>query len=490
MSRRGLWIVVFVFSSLLVGCQAAGVAFEPLVRGVTQATATPRAAVAPPPAAAPQQPAQSAAPTAPAPATALPAPPTQPAAPAPTQAAKPVATPATGTVKITGPGSQAVDPAKFDENRAYQHVVVLAKDIGKRVAGTEGSKRGIDYIKQQFEAIGLQTELQPFPVRSFEEKLVKLSTTTPEAKDIGAQALIYSPSGKVTASLVAVPNLGRPEDYRNLDVRGKIVLVQRGQFFLSDKVKNAVDKGAVAVVIYNTEPQVFTGTLRERGSVPSIAVSGESGQALLNLLKRGPVTATIEVETDMSEKQGHNVIARRPGNDQVFVFGGHIDSVQTGPGANDNASGTAVVLELARVLAQSNRPETLIFVGFDAEESGLVGSRAYVEKLSEAERKRIKAMFNFDMLGATENDFILIGSKDLTELAATSAKALGITGKPGDLDGGGSDHQSFLDAGIPAIFFFRNDPLFHTPQDTHDRVLPANLAAAGKTALGMLQRMP
>ena len=479
------WVVFIAMLALLTGCQGT-----PAVGPVAAPAQPTVAATSAPPTAVPVTATAVPATAPPASATTTTRPPTL-AAPSATVPA-PVATatqPAT-TAKITGPGTEVVGPAQFDAQRAYQHVIALAGNIGKRVAGTEGGQRGVAYVQAQFEALGLQTQRQAFPVRGFEEKALKLALTAPEARDLEVQALIYTISGSVTAPVVAVPNLGRPEDYRNLDVRGKIALVQRGQFFLRDKVKNAADQGAAGVIIYNSEAQGFTGTLQERSAIPAVAVSGATGQTMLGLLKQGQVTARLEVEADITERQAWNVIATRPGNDQVLIFGGHLDGVPAGPAANDNASGTAVVLELARVLARSNRPETLVFIGFDAEEEGLIGSRAYVDSLSAAQRRQVRAMFNFDMLGATDNPFLLIGSPELTRLAKASADALGIPGQIGELESGGSDHQSFIDAGIPAVFFFRDDALFHTPQDTPDRVRPEHLAAAGKTALGMLDKLP
>ncbi len=477
---------LFVLAALLMalaGCQGGPTVGQPVAQ--VQPTAQAQPTVAP----------TSVPPTAvPATATVPAATATRPSTTAPSQPATATAPAATATqaatTKITEPGTEAVGPAQFDAARAYQHVVALAGDIGKRVAGAEGGQRGVAYVQAQFEALGLQTERQAFAVRSFEEKTLTLALTAPDSRSLEAQALIYTASGSVTAPVVAVPSAGRPEDYRNLDVRGKIALVQRGQFFLRDKVKNAADQGAAAVVIYNSEVQGFTGTLQERSAIPAVAVSGATGQTLLGLLKQGQVTARLAVEADITERQAWNVVATRPGNDQVLIFGGHLDSVPAGPGANDNASGTAVVLEMARVLARSNRPETLVFIGFDAEEEGLIGSRAYVERLSAEQRKRVRAMFNFDMLGATDNPFLLIGSPAMTRLAKASADAQGIPARVGELESGGSDHESFIEAGIPAVFFFRDDALFHTPQDTPDRVRPEHLAAAGKTALGMLDRLP
>jgi aminopeptidase YwaD len=181
-------------------------------------------------------------------------------------------------------------------------------------------------------------------------------------------------------------------------------------------------------------------------------------------------------------------VATRPGGPKTLVIGGHIDSVAAGPGANDNASGTAVVLELARVMAARPTPYTLTFIGFDAEEIGLVGSNYYVSQLSEEQRRSIVGMINLDMVGV--GDTSRVGGTDaLVTLAQAEASrsglALGVLG-----EGGGSDHASFIRAGIPGLFIYRsNDPNYHSPNDKAQYVDPANLQIAGQLALDVVSAL-
>src|SRR6185437_2506258 len=109
-----------------------------------------------------------------------------------------------------------------------------------------------------------------------------------------------------------------------------------------------------------------------------------SGQQLLGLLAAGAVDGTLNVNAETQHSLATNVIAELPGsrpNAGTVIFTAHLDSVPAGPGANDNGSGSAVVLELAHELASrpgEARPETLRFALFGAEELGLDGSQYYV----------------------------------------------------------------------------------------------------------------
>ncbi len=97
-----------------------------------------------------------------------------------------------------------------------------------------------------------------------------------------------------------------------------------------------------------------------------------------------------------------NVIAELDGrnDDNVVMAGAHLDSVPAGPGINDNGSGSAALLELAQQLAKLKPENTLRFAWWGAEEEGLIGSTAYVDDLSQAERDRIALYMNFDMIGS------------------------------------------------------------------------------------------
>ncbi len=308
---------------------------------------------------------------------------------------------------------------------------------------------------------------------------------TPTAKSLEVAPLIYSPSDHVTAPVLCIPGVGRPEDYAGLDVKGKIVMVARGQMYLRDKTRNAARAGAAAVLIYSADSPGYVGTLQERAEIPALVISTEDARELLELIQQAPVTLRLDSETEIGLTDGINIIATRSGTSgDIIVFGAHYDSVHSSPGADDNGSGVAVVLELARALAQANRPETLVFIAFDAEEQGLIGSQRYVSQLSHDERRRIKVMFDFDELGTSDNRLDISGTTDWVNRAVAVGQRLGANPRANNISG--SDHDSFLRAGIPALFFYREDPLFHTPQDTADRVRAESLESAGRIALELI----
>jgi aminopeptidase YwaD len=222
-----------------------------------------------------------------------------------------------------------------------------------------------------------------------------------------------------------------------------------------------------------------------------VALADADGRRLSELLRSGQLTAELTVDAELIEATSNNVVARRPGAlEETIVLGAHYDSVAEGPGANDNASGTATVLELARVLQTAELPYTIDVVMFGAEELGLVGSRQYVGSLAPPERERIVAMLNFDMVGVGEQPMVG-GSAELVDLAVAAADQDGV--HMGRLGGGAlqrSDQAAFLDAGIPAIFFHRSDdPRYHSAEDRSGYVDADSLALAGRLALELLERI-
>lgn len=202
--------------------------------------------------------------------------------------------------------------------------------------------------------------------------------------------------------------------------------------------------------------------------------------------------ASIASDAAVEKRTGYNVIGTLKGKtDETLVLGGHYDSVSAGPGAGDNASGTAVVLELARVMASKPQPQhTLIFVGFDAEELGLLGSRAYVDALSPEQLNKMRAMLNFDMLGAGGGPLLLMGDGNVSLLARSSAKELNIDARNGQLPANaGSDHESFARRGVDTVFFMRDYDSLHTPEDTIDQIHQEFLEEAGRVAERLIERM-
>jgi aminopeptidase YwaD len=310
-----------------------------------------------------------------------------------------------------------------------------------------------------------------------------------------ANTLTYSIAGQIEAPLVAV-GLGQTSDLVGVDLTGKIALVQRGTLRFSEKVANAAAAGALGVVVYNDSPGAVQGSLVRPEAVPAATVSADSGQQLLNLLAAGSVTVRLAVDAAIEQRSGTNVVAELPGSRPgagVVIYGAHLDSVPAGPGANDNGSGSAVVLELAHLLAQrspAERPLTVRFALFGAEELGLFGSRFYVQSLTDLDRHAILADVNLDMVGVGQG-WRFGGTDDLVQRALGAATDIGVRALPlrGPLSSA-SDHASFLDANVPAVFIYRtDDPNYHTANDRAEYVDPEALAQAGSIALKILDSL-
>ncbi|MEJ8640384.1 M28 family peptidase [Streptomyces sp. MS1.HAVA.3] len=150
----------------------------------------------------------------------------------------------------------------------------------------------------------------------------------------------------------------------------------------------------------------------------------------------------------------NNLIADWPGGpaDQTVMFGAHLDGVSAGPGINDNASGSATLLENALVLAQKNPTMTkhVRFAWWTDEEQGLNGSRFYVNQLSSAQRSAIKGYYNFDMVGSTNGGYFI---NNINSVTAAPLKAywtsLNLAPEENTEGQGRSDDYSFQQAGIP-----------------------------------------
>jgi aminopeptidase S len=156
---------------------------------------------------------------------------------------------------------------------------------------------------------------------------------------------------------------------------------------------------------------------------------------------------------------GWNLIAEWPRGDanNVIMAGGHLDSVTAGPGINDNGSGSAALLEVALTVASQNyTPDKRIRFGWwGAEERGLVGSTFYVNNLPSAERTRIKAYVNFDMIGSPNPGYFVYSASGQPSgslaLQQTLQAPFATMGVPTELTsvGGRSDHAAFANVGIP-----------------------------------------
>src|SRR5207245_8681649 len=157
--------------------------------------------------------------------------------------------------------------------------------------------------------------------------------------------------------------------------------------------------------------------------------------------------------TRTATDHAQNVLAKPPAKQCRLVVGWHYASVPAGPGANDNASGTATAIEMARAMAADGVFDPGCCVLFGSEELGRLGSAAYVRSLSPDDTAALKSMLNFDML-AVGDAWPFGGSQSIVSVAAQEADRLSIPHSVDTRFGtGGSDHASFISDGIPAMIF-------------------------------------
>ncbi|MGC9379544.1 M28 family metallopeptidase [Streptomyces sp. MH13] len=164
-------------------------------------------------------------------------------------------------------------------------------------------------------------------------------------------------------------------------------------------------------------------------------------------------TTTVQRFT-ASGRTGYNLIADWPGGDpdQVVMAGSHLDSVSSGPGINDNGSGSAAVLETALTVARSGHQPAkhLRFAWWGAEELGLVGSRHYVNSLGSAGRAKISGYLNFDMIGSPNPGYFVYDDDPTIEKTFKDYfTGLGISTEIETEGDGRSDHAPFKSAGVP-----------------------------------------
>jgi aminopeptidase YwaD len=404
----------------------------------------------------------------------------------------------TGTTAPTAPAAATQSPetspttapaaassAAPDGDRILEDVKQLADQIGPRPAGTPRENAAADFIAERLRSLGYDVSFQEFSIATQTNRFssIELQRTTPQ--QISTYPFDGSSAGTVTARVVPA-GIGRPDQFPP-DTAGNIALVERGDLLFGEKVANAIAAGAKGVIIYNNSLGIFLGQLGSSVNIPVVSISQEEGRDL--------VASPVEVELtvgNMTADRSKNVIAKPPGHDCETVTGGHYDSVPQAPGASDNATGTATVLEIASVLSKNGQMASHCFVLFGAEELGLLGSRHYVSQLDAIAKARIKAMLNFDMVGVGDEGWWLIGSSDLQRQMGTIAGQLGVQDvEPSTLIRGlSSDHASFTEANIPALMFHRwEDNLLHTPQDVSDRVNPGYLEEAARMGIAMLQQL-
>ncbi|MEV7600672.1 M28 family peptidase [Kitasatospora sp. NPDC089797] len=344
---------------------------------------------------------------------------------------------------------------------------------GTRAAGSKGHDESARYVYEQARRAGLKVSRQEFEYTFFEARSEHLQVLSPQAESVPVSAMTYSVSGPeagLTAELGVAP-VGAATgctaaDYPAGSVTGRIALIRRGGCTFAEKQAAAAASGAVGALIYNNTDGALSGTLTDptAGKVPTGGISRADGEALAAKAAAGPVRVTLDLRTFMEQRRTWNVLAETRGGDpaDTVMIGAHLDSVPAGPGINDNGSGAAGILEVARNLGVHPVRNKVRFAWWSAEEFGLKGSEAYVKSLSAADRKKIRLYLNFDMIaspnyaqfvyngsGSAGGDAGPEGSAQLERDLGDYLDSRGLPHEPIAFDGR-SDYGPFIDQGIPA----------------------------------------
>jgi aminopeptidase YwaD len=393
---------------------------------------------------------------------------------------------------------------EISADNIMEHIDVLSPGDDARVTGSDGERAAAEYIEGLFmDEFKLdEVEKPTFDAVVFYDYGAKFAVNTPgdlQLSGKGALNMEFTASGTVSAPLV-YSGIGGTDDFAGIDVTGKIALIRRGEYTFGEKVRNAAAAGAAGAIIFNNimEEGFIMATLGEPANIPAIEIHPEDGEKLSALLQNGTeISATMTASGKIENVVSQNVIGtlyaeENKNNTPTIVIGAHYDCVNT-PGANDNASGTATMLELARVLSKYEHNANIKFIAFGAEEVGLVGAYDFVEGLDKNERQKIAAMINMDMVGVGDKVGIFtIGDKAssvMADLAETYIQKNNLDYLAPDIEDR-SDHAAFAENGIPAVYFtYEVDPNYHTDNDIIDYVEGENVGNIAKIVAEMTYDM-
>ena len=372
----------------------------------------------------------------------------------------------------------------FSQDRMIETISLLSAEDGGRIAGFKGEAAAADYIVKRFNSIDLDVSKQSFPIIAFACDYLSLTLLSNNSLSHEVKVLTFSaptPAEGITAEIVPV-GMGADDDYSDKDVLGKIALIMRGGEYFLVKTDRAHSKGAVAVIFYDPNgEEALSATLTQLSAIPAVSIARTDAEKIEKTISKGnSIEASLVVDSITQDTTSKNVIGLYKSDDNpegaCVIVGAHYDGVDT-PAANDNASGIAVLLEIATSLSEQkiSLPYDVRFIAFGAEEIGLLGSTAYVNSLSRDEINSVIAMLNYDMVGVGESfEILTVEQFDMGQLLGSIKNVLGQMGyTPIISNTERSDHTPFSYAGIQAVDIQMSPSgYYHTDMDTIDTIQP------------------
>jgi hypothetical protein len=387
--------------------------------------------------------------------------------------------------------------------------------IGNRFVGSPGERAAREHIRTEFERAGVpEVRVEEFEVLGYEPRSATCVVQGVADGELPAVGLQFTAAGEVEAEAVYLGNPRTIDDILALETEGislagKAAIVDSyWPYGLADHV---VAAGAAALIVVS--PNVdglmthFTAQLYpppgsgEAGGrplgIPGVTIERRAASRLLALMADRPCTLRIAHDAGYAPMRTANVVAEVPGTDlpdERVVLGGHYDTQLEGVGACDNATGVAAVIELARICAAHPRRRTMTFVAFGDEEHGFHGGVDYCRRHA-ATLDRTAGMICLDALA-----WVYPGRRSLHADPSfqqyAAARAAEVDWAPEEIVDAslllGSDHNPFIDAGVPAAWFWRYPPQhlgYHSTGDAPELVdfelVAQTTAAVGHTAFSL-----
>jgi hypothetical protein len=415
------------------------------------------------------------------------------------------------------------------------HIQYLSDDkLEGRRTGTPGEKLAMEYISNQFSGIGLLPKGTNNYYQAFEVNEGKQIDPSTEFFINGSKLesgkdyfpFAYSASGKMEAlPSIAVQEADMPwfVDLKDALDENKTNPHFDLPNYIYTNTKKAKDKGATALFIYNTsgtdDKLAFNG--KDKSETLTIPVIYIKKEAAAKYLKDPSATINVKFAVSLSDKKrtGYNVVGYLDnGAATTVVLGAHFDHLGYGEdgnsrhtttepaihnGADDNASGTAALIELSKKLkAASLKKNNYLFIAFSGEELGLYGSKYFTEHPT-IDLKNVNYMINMDMVGRLNDSskVLTIGGYGTSPAWAnviqpTNPATDNKSGNPQivvriDSSGTGpSDHTSFYRKDIPVLFYFTGlHTDYHKPSDDADKINYGGEQLIVKHVLGIVQRL-
>lgn len=383
--------------------------------------------------------------------------------------------------------------------------MVRCAALGPKRPGSDADRAMGDRLIERFRAAGLETTAEDFhmPVWKPTSTVLRIAGS---GEPLGAQSLAYSAAGKVSAPVVDLGS-GMPSTYDGKDVKGKIVLVDNsGAYHRTIQAEQIIRHGGIGMIYASTSPRnlVQTGSVRWGQkpplAIPAVTVSQGTGAYLHDKLKRGPVSVDLEVQGERVDAVARNIVGIRRGTtypDRYVVTAGHYDSWYAG--ANDNCTAVGTLLSAVEAQQDTQPAYTMIYIGWDAEEPGLVGSYTWlwrhqdlVPRIALNVNLEETATATFDKAGiptGRPSPTLTFGTGAPALVAlATGAQAANVVVPPilapvtaTRVASGGiiaTDIEGFYAQGVQSISTASSSPYYHTTGDTSDNVSSADLERA------------